>query len=86
MYGTDVSKLSGEQVRDKLVFDLFKDVENFDHSLPLALLLIEYGINNIPFTWICWFITVSIQFGYVMFQWFYSVKILHRPVYESVDW
>ena len=54
VFGTDVSKLSGAQVRSKLVNDLFKDVENFDHSLPLFLLLVEYAINNIPFTWFHW--------------------------------
>ena len=49
--GTDVSKLSSEQVRAKLAYDLFKDPENYDHSLPLALLVVEYSINNIPFIW-----------------------------------
>lgn len=84
--GTDVSKLSGEQVRNKLVYDLFKDIENFDHSLPLLLLLIEYAINNIPFTWLHWFTIVTIQICYNLSQWFYCVNISHKPVYDSIDW
>ena len=31
--------------------DLFFDVGNYVHSLPLLVLLIEYPINNIPITW-----------------------------------
>ena len=60
VFGTDVSKLTSEQVKNKLIFDLFKDVENYDHSLPLALLLVEYSINNIPFTWFHWLSIISL--------------------------
>lgn len=86
IFGTDVSKLSGEQVRQKLVFDLFKDIENFDHSLPLALLLFEYSVNNIPFKWHHWISVALLQYCYPMFQWFYVVKISHKPVYDTIDW
>ena len=73
-------------MRDKLIFDLFKDVENYDHSLPLALLLVEYSINNIPFTWLHWLSIITLQVGYVLFQWWYSVNVIHKPVYNSIDW
>ena len=43
--------MSTEQFERKLIYDLFLDIENYNHSLPLLLLSIEFMINNIPFEW-----------------------------------
>ena len=82
VFDTDMSKLSGEQLRDKLGFDLFNNTENYNCSVPLVLLLCEYAINNIPFTWLHWFSILVLQFSYVLFQWFYCVHVTHMPVYN----
>lgn len=84
--GTDVSKMSSQQVRNKIVFDLFIDVENYDHSLPMALLLIEYCINLIPFQWTHWLLIFFLQIIYITFQALYSLYISHKAVYNGIDW
>lgn len=48
---TDVAHMTSGQLLHKIYYDLFQDVGNYDHSLPCALLLVEYFINNIEFTW-----------------------------------
>ena len=48
---TDLDSMSYEQLQDKLYFDIVEDEENYNHWLPLVLLLIEFYINNIGFSW-----------------------------------
>ena len=84
--GTDVSKMSSQQVRSKIVFDLFIDVENYDHSLPLALLLLEYSMNLIPFYWSHWILIFILQIIYITLQALYSLYISHKAVYNGIDW
>jgi hypothetical protein len=50
------------------------------------MLLIEYAINNIPFTWLNWCLMIAVQYAYILFQWFYSVNIIHKPVYDFMNW
>ena len=84
--GTDVSKMTSQQVRNKIVFDLFIDIENYDHSLPMALLLAEYSINLIPFSWSHWIIIFIFQIIYITFQALYSLYVSHKAVYNGIDW
>lgn len=86
MYGADVSKLSNEQFLEKLMYDLIMDPENYDYSLPFALLLVEYAINNIPFTLLHWSMILVLQLSYVLFNWYYCVNIIHKPLYNFIDW
>ena len=44
---TDMTNMSWETFFDKLNYDLFYDVENYNHSVPVALLMLEFLINNI---------------------------------------
>ena len=44
---TDMTNMSWETFFDKLNYDLFYDVENYNHSVPVALLMVEFLINNI---------------------------------------
>lgn len=48
---TDLEHMSTEQLEAKLYFDIVVDLDNYNHWLPLVLLLIEWHINNIPFSW-----------------------------------
>jgi|TARA_B110000305_G_C19100815_1_gene475178 hypothetical protein len=59
VFATDVSHMSGSQLGHKLYYDLFQDVGNYDHSLPCFLLLIDYFINNIEFTWTHWWVCLA---------------------------
>lgn len=83
---TDVSKLTTKQLHDKIIFDLFTDISNYDHSVPLIMLLVEYSINNIPFKLLHFISILLIQYTYILFQWFYSIKIEHKPVYDFMNW
>lgn len=81
-----MKKLTRKQLNDKIYFDLIDDVTNYDHSMPMAMLLIEYAINNIPFTWLHWCLISTVQYSYILYQWFYSVNISHVLVYDFMNW
>ena len=85
VFMTDVPHMTGAQLRHKIYFDLIVDVENYNHSIPLALLLLEYFLNNIEFTWTQWSFSLILQVIYMTFQGFYC-KMLHRKVYPAIDW
>jgi magnesium-transporting ATPase (P-type) len=85
VFMTDVSHMTGSQLGHKLYYDLFQDVGNYDHSLPCFLLLVEYFINNIEFTWTQWVVSFAVQVIYVVFQGFYCI-LLKRQVYKGIDW
>ena len=44
---TDTSRMSRGDIVDKINYDVFHDVGNYNHSVPVALLLVEYFVNNI---------------------------------------
>ena len=73
-------------MHDKIIFDCFKDITNYDHSVPLIIMLIEYCINNVPFLWLHWVTIALVQYSYILFQWFYSVNIEHKLTYDFMDW
>ena len=82
---TDTAHMSNDQIWDKLRYDLFEDTENFNHSIPLALLLVELMINNIPFYWNHYCIVFMINVFYLMFQFCYC-QITKEVVYPGIDW
>jgi hypothetical protein len=49
LYGiaTDTSSMSRADLLAKINYDLLEDVSNYNHSIPVALLLMEYMVNNI---------------------------------------
>lgn len=85
VFMTDMSHMTGSQLGHKLYYDLFQDVGNYDHSLPCFLLLVEYFINNIEFTWTQWVVSFAVEFIYVCFHAFYSL-VFKRNVYPGIDW
>jgi hypothetical protein len=44
---TDYNSMSRQQIKEKLYYDVFEDVDNYNHSLPLVLLMVEFLVNNI---------------------------------------
>ena len=52
----------------------------------MIILLIEYSINNVPFLWKHWITIVLTQYTYILFQWFYSAVVVHKLVYDFMDW
>jgi hypothetical protein len=64
---SDLSSMTRDQFLDKLRYDLLEDVENYNHSIPVVLLLAEFWVNNIPFSWLHYLIVVLINFGYLFF-------------------
>jgi hypothetical protein len=46
-----VFDMSWERLKQKLHTDIVGDLGNYKHWLPLAVMLIEYFINNIQFNW-----------------------------------
>mmetsp|Transcript_16048 Transcript_16048/g.27063 ORF Transcript_16048/g.27063 Transcript_16048/m.27063 type:complete len:173 (-) Transcript_16048:71-589(-) len=85
-FATDLTKMSRDQIKHKIWFDLIQDVENYDHSVPVFLLLVEYALNNIPYSLRFFLIPItSIDCFYIVFQSTYCLT-LNRQVYNGVDW
>lgn len=68
-----------------MYFDIVVDKENYNHWLPLTLMIIEYGINNIPFSWRHIAVIAIFNQVYVVVNMSYC---LHYQViiYSGVDW
>ena len=51
LYGflTPTHEMTSQQIKEKLYFDIIVDLENYNHWVPLLLLMIESCFNNIPF-------------------------------------
>jgi hypothetical protein len=47
---TDVNIMTWEQIGIKIHWDLIGDIGNYNHSVPLLLLLIDFPVNNIIFS------------------------------------
>ena len=52
IYGlkTDVHHMTWKDIIGKIHYDLCDDADNYNHSIPLLLLMIEFPVNNIVFT------------------------------------
>ena len=85
MICTDVSKLSYQDIYEKLYYDIFLDKENYNHVIPITLLSLEFLVNNIDFTWSHLLITILLNILYIVFQYFYCVKT-HKVIYQGIDW
>ena len=46
---TDTKSMTHQEVVNKIIYDVFIDVGNYEHTVPLLLLLIEFCINNVIF-------------------------------------
>lgn len=53
-------------IHERLYYDIFLDVENYNHSLPLALLIVEFMVNNIQFSWKHLSLTILVNFSYLV--------------------
>ena len=69
LYGiaTNTAHMTWDQIRDKVHYDVLLDTENYNHSIPLALLLIELMINNIQFYWNHYCVVFCINIFYLAF-------------------
>lgn len=66
-FETDWSWMTRSFMLEKIYYDTLHDVENYNHWLPLALLMIEYWINNIRFSRKHFLITLLINTIYTAF-------------------
>lgn len=82
---TDMTNMSWPQFFEKLNYDLLEDVENYNHSLPVVLLALEFWVNNIPFTWCHYGCVFMINVFYLFFQYNYCL-ITKEVVYKGIDW
>lgn len=82
---TDVHKMTKQEILTKIWYDLIVDLGNYDHSLPLILLIVESFINNIPFTFPVFVLTECFLTFYVVFQWCYC-SYTHKVIYPGIDW
>ena len=64
---TDPSHMTKKEILSKIWYDLVQDLGNYDHSVPLILLIIEFFINNIPFTYSVFLLTECFLVVYVIF-------------------
>ena len=48
---TDLKNMSWQMIKEKLYYDIVLDTDNYNHSIPIVLLMIEFGVNNIQFSW-----------------------------------
>ena len=52
VFGIDtIFNMTTKRIFEKLYFDVWVDVGNYDHWLPLLMMVIEYFITNIEFTY-----------------------------------
>jgi len=82
---TDLSKMSYEEIRAKLYYDVIQDVDNYNHVIPILLLSVEFMVNNIDFTWCQLVITVFLNVMYICLQYMYCTNT-HKIIYKGIDW
>lgn len=87
IYGlkTDVHNMTWEEIGTKLKFDLYDDVGNYNHSVPLLLLLLEFPVNNIIFTRKILAIAFVINTVYILQNWAYCIHY-NVEIYDCLDW
>jgi len=82
---TDTAHMTSKQIKEKLYYDIYLDVSNYNHIIPLALLLVESLINNIPFWWRHYVLVFGINLIYLLFQYTYC-QYTKKVVYPTIDW
>lgn len=77
--------MSWKDIIGKIHYDLVDDRGNYNHSVPLLLLLIEFPVNNIVFT--RKFLTVAfvMNTAYICVNWVYSTHY-NVDIYDCLDW
>ena len=84
IFETDIRSMNTDQIKSKLYFDLVLDVENWNHSVPLILLCVEYMITSIPFNSRHFVAVSGINVLYLCFLAFWSIN--YGIVYKFADW
>lgn len=85
LYEANLQSLPIRDIKQKLYFDMIVDVFNYDHSLPMLLLIIEYFVNNIPFQWSVLPLVLLGDYLYIAFQCIYCITH-NETIYFFVDW
>ena len=68
-----------------MYFDIVEDYDNYNHWLPLVLLLIEFHINNIQFSWKHMLIFGPLMQIYVLVNASYCFYY-EKTIYPGIDW
>lgn len=82
---TDTSTMTHQEVVNKIIYDVFIDVGNYEHTVPVFLLLIEFCINNIIFCWTHFYICILINWVYLVFTLIYCMVPPKHTIYEGID-
>lgn len=82
---TDLASMTKEQIEAKLYYDIVVDLDNYNHWLPATLLILEYLINNIYFSWrhIPFFVGLSTFYTLVNASYCLYYRVM---IYPGVDW
>lgn len=82
---TDLKNMSWQMIKEKLYYDIVLDTDNYNHSIPIVLLMIEFLINNIQFRWLHLGIHILSNVAYMMLQCYLS-RSRNKEVYPGIDW
>lgn len=77
--------MSWKDIIGKIHYDLVDDTANYNHSVPLLLLLIEFPVNNIVFTRKMLSIAFVINTVYILVNYAYCMT-KKVEVYDCLDW
>lgn len=56
-----------------------------DHTVPFVLIMIDFCMNVVPFTWRHFIIQYSVYTSYMIFN-MICTKIRGQPIYPPLDW
>jgi hypothetical protein len=82
---TDLKNMSWQMIKEKLYYDIVLDTDNYNHSIPIVLLMIEFGVNNIQFSWKHLAIHILSNVAYMVLQCYLS-RSRNKEVYPGIDW
>ena len=77
--------MSWKDIIGKIHYDLVDDVANYNHSVPLLLLLIEFPVNNIVFTRKFLSIAFVMNTLYILVNYAYCIRY-NVEIYDCLDW
>jgi hypothetical protein len=82
---TNLKSMTAQQIESKIYYDIVVDRENTNHWLPATLLLLEFFINNIPFSWRHLPFFYVIGTSYIIMNAIYCLYY-RVMIYPGVDW
>ena len=82
---TDLKSMTRQQIESKLYYDIIVDRDNTNHWVPALLLLLEFNINNIYFSWrhVPYILIIGNSYIIVNMIWCLYYKVM---IYPGVDW